>query len=285
MGRWAIINGLLGLLVAGLAFGLVGTWTRRLPPIEVSEPDPVPTPAPTGKPSGSGKGKRGGDKGGAKTDLSPQALVTAIVDRDLFDVTRAKPTDDAKPVAVVPKETNPPPNTTLVGVRILGADREAFVNELGTVKRLHVGDQIAGYTVKGVSTDGLELASPSGDPVTMALTMEKKGAAAAPAAPAKAPTPGQQPRAVAGVGPPAAGVTQPSPAAGIGAKPTATPAVPGRPNMPPVPPPGAVPGAAPAVPPPAPVPGAQPGQAAAAPGGPAAANVGTSRTRGLGRRR
>src|SRR5262249_32677921 len=237
MGCWAIINGHRGVMVAGFVFGLIGTWTRRLPPIEVSDPAPDPASPPPGKALGSGKGKRG-EKGGAKGDLSPQALVTAIVEHDLFDLTRAKPADDAKAIALVPKETNPPPNTSLVGVSIVGTERQVFMSEGGTVKRLHVGDQIAGYTIKGVNTDGVDLTSPSGDPVSMALAMEKKAVPVTPPGVVKpGGVPGQPPRA--GVASPAAGPTAPSPAAGVGARPAATP-VPPRGGMPPVPPPGTV---------------------------------------------
>ncbi|MFN8543068.1 MAG: type II secretion system secretin GspD [Candidatus Binatia bacterium] len=184
MGRWAIINGLLGLLVVGLGFGLASTWTRQLPPVEVVEHPAEAAPAATpGK--GGGKGKRGGpDKGGPRGDPPPAVLVNTIVDKDLFDVSRTKPTEEAKAAPPVPKETGPPSGVTIVGVQILGRNREAFVNDASAPpgsqqRRLHVGDQISGYTVKGIDVDGVELTSPSGDAVTMALSIEKKGATAA----------------------------------------------------------------------------------------------------------
>lgn len=248
MGRWAIINGLLGLLVVGLGFGLASTWTRQLPPVEVVEHPAEAAPAATpGK--GGGKGKRGGpDKGGPRGDPPPAVLVNTIVDKDLFDVSRTKPTEEAKAAPPVPKETGPPSGVTIVGVQILGRNREAFVNDASAPpgsqqRRLHVGDQISGYTVKGIDVDGVELTSPSGDAVTMALSIEKKGATAAAGKPPVPPVagrpgqPGQPPSS------PAAGVgAATSPAAGVGAKPVAPPVPPAMPPRP------GQPGAAPPMP-------------------------------------
>src|SRR5207253_2651643 len=66
-------------------------------------------------------------------------------------------------------------NVTIVGVRIFGKDREAFVTEAGAQKRLRTGDQVAGYTVKAIDSGGVTLTSPSGDVVSMPLVVDSKG--------------------------------------------------------------------------------------------------------------
>jgi hypothetical protein len=243
MSRLAFINGLLGVILVVLGLGIWSTWARTLPP------EPVITrTAPAGKPAteshGGGKGKRASDKNAAAAPLAPAALVTAIVERDLFDPSRQKAAEEAAKVQAVAKETGPPPGVNVVGLRILGRDREAFVTDQAQgnqQRRLRVGDQVGGYTVQQITASGLTLTSPSGDPVTMALNIEKGGKGGAqPTAPrvqpATPPRPGQP---VAASTSPAAGIQAPSPAAGIGAKP-ATPgqAVPPRaPTAPMVPPP------------------------------------------------
>ena len=40
-------------------------------------------------------------------------------------------------------------------------------------RRLRIGDQVVGYTIKTIEPTGVTLNSPSGDPVTMALVVEK----------------------------------------------------------------------------------------------------------------
>jgi hypothetical protein len=131
---------------------------------------------------------------------------------------------------------------TIVGVRIFGKDREVFITDTtqgGTQgswqRRLRVGDQVAGYTIKLIESTSVTLTSPSGDQVNMPLTIEKaKGST-----PARPPQPGRP--AVAGQPPssPAAGSTASSPAAGVPVR-SPTPVPPPVPGVVP-PPPGAPP--------------------------------------------
>jgi hypothetical protein len=175
MRRWTIINMLLALIVALLTVEIVRTWARALPPIEVSPAPPAPTPAPP---------KR--DKG----EQAPQLLVTAIVEKDLFDASRRPPSEETVTAEVV-RETGPPPGVAIVGTRIMGKDREVFLTDAsqGNVqRRLRVGDQVAGYTIKSIEPTAVTLSSPSGDPVTMPLALEKgKAPAPAPPTPPRAP--------------------------------------------------------------------------------------------------
>jgi hypothetical protein len=248
MGRWTIINVLLGLIVLLLAIEVARTWARSLPPVEVVPRAPAASP-PEGE-KRPGKGKRGGAQE-PRGDVPPPAMVAAIAQKDLFDPSRQAATEDvAAPVARV---TEPPPNVTVVGVRIFGKDSEVFVTDASQgnqQKRLRIGDQVGGYTVKAIDPTGLTLASPSGDEVTMSLAIEKgKAPPARPATAARTPQAAQTPALS-----PAAGPQGASPAAGV-----------------PVKPPGAVQSLAPKPPPAQPVPPVQPVPAVTPPGTPPAA--------------
>jgi len=152
-----------------------------------------------------------------------------------------------------PKEVGPPPSLTLVGVRMIGKDREILVTDAGQgnqQKRLRIGDQLGGYTLKTIAPSRVTLASASGDVVTLNLSVEKSAAAAPgqakpPGVPVP-PRPGQQPP---GVPAPLAAGAQ-SPAAGIQPRAPRAPAHPQRPGAPGMPaaPPAAGVGAVPAPP-------------------------------------
>jgi len=214
MRRWVIVNVLLGLVVALLAGQIALTWGAALRPVAVAPRPPTAASAPAPEHE---KGARRGDKGGPHTPQTPEAMVATVGEKDLFDPSRRGPSEDAVAAAAVPRQTDPPPGVTLVGVSIIGHDREAFMNDpaqgAGSQRRLRLGDDVGGYTVKAIEPDGVTLSSPSGDLVTMALTLEK----------GKAPTPGRPATPVrnpaAGATSPAAGVQTTSPAAGSGPRP------------------------------------------------------------------
>jgi hypothetical protein len=219
MRRWTILNVLLGVIVALLGIEIVRTWARAVPSVDLT---PRP-PAPAREAEKHVKGKRGvADKTGAHAEPTPAVMVAAIADKDLFDPSRRGPNEDAAtPVA---HETGPPPGINVVGIRILGRDREVFVTDASQgnqQRRLRPGDQVGGYTVKSIEATGLVLVSPSGDAVNMALSLEKgKPPAAHPGAPAPVAKP---PAAVQAAKPaqvsPAAGAQGASTAAGIAVKP------------------------------------------------------------------
>ena len=220
MRRWVIVNTLLGLIVALVGFEIVRTWARGLPMGAPQESAASATPAPTPAPEPHEKGKRGrGDKGGALAQQTPDMLVAAIAEKDLFDPSRRPPSVEDATAAAAPV-TKPPDNVTVVGVRIFGKDVEAFMSDStqgqAITRRVRPGDQIAGYTVKAIERTAVTLTSPSGDVVSMPLTLDK--GQAQPAVP-RPPTPGRPQQAGAQPGSPAAGAQGPSPAAGVGAKP------------------------------------------------------------------
>ena len=230
MGRWAIVNTLLGIIVALVGYEIVRTWARGLPKAPIAESAASPPPAPVPEPRE--KGKRGrAEKAGALAQQTPAVLAAAISDKDLFDPSRRPPSREDTTAASVPV-TKPPDNVTVVGVRIFGkGDREAFVND-GTqggavTRRLRVGDQLAGYTLKAIDRTAVTLTSPSGDVVSMPLTVVKWTAQPAPPGVQRPPMPGRPPQmpgrspqpAGAQVSSPAAGVQGASPAAGVGGVP------------------------------------------------------------------
>jgi hypothetical protein len=227
MRRWAIVNTLFGVIVALVGFEIVRTWTRGLPRGAPAESAASTAPASPPAPEPHEKGKRGrGDKAGTLAQQTPALLVAAIADKDLFDPSRRPPSVEDTTTVAVPV-TKPPDNVTVVGVRILGKDREAFVSD-GTqgqaiTRRVRTGDQIAGYTVKAIERTAVTLTSPSGDVVSMPLTLDAGKAQPSgqrPPIPARPPIPGRPPQpAGAQAGSPAAGVQGPSPAAGLGGRP------------------------------------------------------------------
>ena len=257
MGRWAIINGVLVVFVLLVGWQIARIWGRTLPPVDVVARQ-AGGAQPTPKSEGGGKGKRGEKAATKAAETAPPVMVAAIVERDLFDPSRTKPSEDPKVVPTAPVVA-PPQNVTISGVSLVGKDREAFITDNGQTRRVRVGDQVQGYIVKTIRTTELVMASPAGEPVSMSLAVEKGKGALPTGRPPVPPKPGQPPQPgplPTGPVPSAAGV-QPgaSPAAGI--QPPKPPPL--RPGIPP--PPGA-PGA-PGVPPvhpiqPVPVPAAGP---------------------------
>ena len=241
MGRWGILNGVLALIVLLLGLQIARTWSRTLPPVETVARATDPGPKDQDKPDGkTGGGRRGGKRGAnEKADPQPTVLVATIVNKDLFDPSRQKPSEEVK--APPPKEIGPPPNLTLVGVRMIGKDHEIFVTDAGQAnqqKRLRIGDQLGGYTLKTIQPSKATLAAASGDVVTLTLAVDKSGGGAAttpgaprpPGAPARPGQPAAPASPAAGGASPAAGVTARQPR-GPGARP-GRPGAPGTPGAP-----------------------------------------------------
>jgi hypothetical protein len=251
MGRWAILNGVLVLIVLLLGLQIARTWSRTLRPVEPVARGVDPGVKDQDKPDGkTGGGRRGGKRGANEKVEQPTMLVTTIVNKDLFDPSRQKPSEETK--APPPKEVGPPPNLTLVGVRMIGRDHEILVTDAGQgnqQKRLRIGDQLGGYTLNTIAPNRVTLAAASGDVVTLTLAVDKSGGAAAPTTPGAPRPPGAPQRpgqpAAPPASPPAAGVHSPAAAAGIQPRggPPAPAVRPGRPAGPGGPPTPGVPGA------------------------------------------
>jgi hypothetical protein len=217
MRRWTILNVLLAVIVGLLGIEIVRTWARSVPSVDLTPRQP----APAREAEKHAKGKRGAtDKTAGRVEQSPAVMVAAVADKDLFDPSRRGTTEDAaSPVA---HETGPPAGISVVGIRILGKDREVFVTDASQgnqQRRLRPGDQVGGYTVKTIEPTGLVLVSPSGDAVNMELSLEKgKPQPAHPAAVPGKPAIPVQAAAKPSLSP-AAGAQGTSPAAGLPVKP------------------------------------------------------------------
>jgi hypothetical protein len=218
MRRWAILNGVLAIIVLGLGVQIVRTWARALPPVEARAPGKA-SEAST-RSGESSKRKRGQTD---KTTQTPASLVAAIVSKDLFDPSRSKPSEEAK-APVVAVEVTPPPGISLVGIRLFGRDREGFILDAtqgNAQRRIRLGDMVGNFTVKTIRTSSVVLASGTGEYVTLTLAVDKTkgGATPVPARPGRAQASGTATGAAspAGGASPAAGVTAAgSPAAGVG---------------------------------------------------------------------
>jgi len=256
MGRWAILNGVLVVIALLLGLEIARTWGRSLPPVEIGARGADPPTKGDGPGDGkAGEGKGGNGRRGSKRvnekppAVQPATLVTTIVDKDLFDPSRQKATEEVK--APPPKEAPPPPGLTVVGIRIMGdRDSEAFITDASQAnqqRRLRIGDEVGGYTVKSIQPSRVTLASATGDKITLNLAVDKSGATGTPGKPGAPPRPGQP--ATANAASPAAGIQPTPPGAGI------QPPRPGRPGMPARPPgPGGAP-PAPGAPAPSPAAG------------------------------
>ncbi len=192
MRRWGIINGLLGLIVALLAIQIMSTWARSLPRPEERTRQLPPAPAPEPRE----KGRRSAEKGGPRAAPAPEAIVSAIGDKDLFDPTRRPPDDAAAQAAAQEAAPLPPPaGVAVVGIRLLQGEREAFIQDAtqqNKQRRLRVGDQLQSYTVKEITDSQVILAAPTGQSLTMDVELRKSGGARgpAPAVPGRSPAAG-----------------------------------------------------------------------------------------------
>jgi hypothetical protein len=190
MRRWAIINVLLGLIVALLAVQIVGTWARSLPRPEERTRQPAPPP-----PEPREKGRRSADKAGT---AAPEALVSGVNEKDLFDPSRRPMPEDGGPQGAAVQEAAPlppPSGVAVVGIRLLRGEREAFIQDATQAnkqRRLRVGDQLQSFTVKEITDSQVILAAPTGQSVTMDVELKKSGGARgpAPAVPGRSPAAG-----------------------------------------------------------------------------------------------
>jgi hypothetical protein len=192
MRRWAIINVLLGLIVTLLLVQIVSTWARSLPKPEERPRQAPPPPDPPRE-----KGRRSSEKGGPRAPATPEALVAAINEKDLFDPSRRPaPEDGAAQAAAQEAAPIPPPSgVAVVGIRLLNGEREAFIQDAtqqNKQRRLRIGDQLQSYTVKEISDTQVTLAAPSGQTLTMDVELKKSGGSRgpAPAVPGRSPAAG-----------------------------------------------------------------------------------------------
>lgn len=165
MRRHGIVNGILGVAALSLATEILRTWARELP-----SPDSGAVSLAVGaaaRSPGSNKGE------GSGSSIAPTTLVAAIEARDLFDPSRRAP-DAGAPAPVPVSGDLEPPGVAVVGLRLLGSDREAVVTDIaagvgGQQRRVRVGDEIGTYNVKQINATELVIVSSSGREVVMPL--------------------------------------------------------------------------------------------------------------------
>ena len=241
MRRWAILNAILTFCLLAILGGLWQTWTRALPEVEAAEDSGGAVPTGSGEGKGKGKGKRNAAQIDKAAQATPTAIVTAIVEKDLFDASRRpEPPKAVETSAPAPKQPCVvPAGVTVVGVAKVGKEREAFITDASQgagQRRVRTGDAVVGYTVKTIKEATVIFTCPSGDTVDVSLMLEKGKGAGFPGMPGVPglPVPPPPPRPPGGVrgrqgqpqqpgapggGSPAAGVQGGSPAAGIPLKP------------------------------------------------------------------
>jgi hypothetical protein len=168
IGRWTLVNTVLVLIVLAVAAQIGRTWMRTRSPQVVVE----------GEAERSVK-RRPARRPKAPTD--PEEMVALIREQDLFDPSRkAEGAEGGGGPAELPEDATPPPppGVTVVGVRLLGPDREAFVKDSAKgneQRRVRLGDDVGGYTVEEIRETSIVLEGSNGNRVTLWLTLVPSG--------------------------------------------------------------------------------------------------------------
>ncbi len=181
MRRVLILNVLLLAIIAALVVQIGSLWWRAEAEVETVAPretkaqHPEPPPAPHRPPAPD--------------------LANKIAEKDLFDASRSA----EKVQAVTTAEAAPPPplNVQLLGITVAAGAREALLKDQSQPKPLWMreGEDVSGYTITRIDPVSVEMRTPSGDKVTVGITVEKgahPGAVApGPAGIQPTPAPGQ----------------------------------------------------------------------------------------------
>ncbi|HEY2385603.1 MAG TPA: hypothetical protein VGK30_01465 [Candidatus Binatia bacterium] len=175
MRRVLILNVLLLAIILGLVVQIASLWWRAeaeddsVAPREAKAQRPEPPPAPRRPPAPD--------------------LANKIAEKDLFDASRSA----EKAPAVAAAEAPPPPplNVQLLGVTVAAGAREALLKDQNQPKPLWMreGEDVSGYTITRIDPISVEMRTPTGEQVTVGITVEK---GAHPGAPALGPA-GVQP--------------------------------------------------------------------------------------------
>jgi hypothetical protein len=161
IGRWTVVNGILVVVILALGIQIARTWMRTLPATRIEAPGA----------EGDADGRRPARRTKPAQNDDASAVVAAITAKDLFDPSRsgtaAGTVADAQP-ATPP----PPPGVIVVGVRMVGPDTEAVVEDTSANKeqrRIRAGDSIGDYTVDAIHETSVDLSTESGESVTLWL--------------------------------------------------------------------------------------------------------------------
>jgi hypothetical protein len=168
IGRWTVVNTVLVLIVLAVAGQIGRTWMRASPPLPAVESD------------GEHKANRRPSRR-PRPAAAADEMVALITEQDLFDPSRKADgaADGAAPTTLAEDETPPPPpGLTVVGVRLLGEDAEAFVKDSATAneqRRVRLGDDVGGYTVQEIRETSVVLEASNGNRVTLWLSLAPSG--------------------------------------------------------------------------------------------------------------
>lgn len=191
IGRWTVVNAILVVVILALGGQIARTWMRTLPPTRVE---------------GAGEGGEADGRRGERAKRAragdPRTVVAAITEKDLFDPTRSGTAGEAATAASAPVEPPPPPGIVVVGVRLIGPDAEAVVEDTAGGKeqrRIRAGDSVGPYTVEEIRDTSVVLVAATGESVTLWLDLGAGSAKPpAPGSPQRPATPATPPPAAAG---------------------------------------------------------------------------------------
>lgn len=192
IGRWTVVNAILVVVILALGGQIARTWMRTLPPTRVE----------TAGEEADGEARRPVRSKRAVAGEA-EAVVAAIAEKDLFDPTRSGSAEaTAAAAAAEPAEPPPPPGVVVVGVRLIGPDAEAVVEDTEAGKeqrRIRAGDSVGPYTVEEIRETSVVLVAATGESVTLWLDLGAGSAKApAPGSPQRPATPATPPQAVSG---------------------------------------------------------------------------------------
>lgn len=167
MRRVLILNVFLLAIIAVLVIQIVALWWGS---------DGAVDEVAAGKP----KAQRASVRNSVRPPV-PSDLVKGIADQDLFDLSRAAPA--AGESKVVGGETPVRPLTIeLLGVRIVGGEREALVKDQTQPKAewYRPGEDIGGHRVGRIEPRAIVMVAPNGDEVTLPINVKYNQAGGAP---------------------------------------------------------------------------------------------------------
>lgn len=179
MRRVLILNVLLLAIIAGLVVQIVSLWWRAEAEVETVAPRETKAQHPELPPV-------------PRRPPAPD-LANHIAEKDLFDASRSAEKVAAMNQGEVAPPPLPPLNLSLLGVTVASGAREALFKDQSQPKPLWLreGEEFNGYKISRIDPTSVLLTTPSGEPVTLVISVEK-GAHPGAAAPGPAgiqPTP------------------------------------------------------------------------------------------------
>lgn len=181
IGRWTVVNAILVVIILALGVQIARTWMRTLPPTRVED----------GSDEADATSRRPGRRSKRDHGSDAATVVAAITEKDLFDPSRRGTAEAEAGATPEPAQPPAPPDVVVVGVRLIGGDAEAVVEETSGKKeqrRIRAGDAVGDYTVDEIRATSVVLTAATGESVTLWLDIGA-GSAKAPTNPQQVPRP------------------------------------------------------------------------------------------------